>query len=136
MKATSVWVDGWRSILDDGRGHGVVVDLPTEDDGTNTGATALELAVMALAGCITTIFKMVAEKRRFNYKAFRVELEAEKPEHAATITSMKAKMELATDAEEKAAQTVLRLTLDTCPVGVIFHKAGIELNWALTVKKP
>ena len=79
---------------------------------------------------------MVAEKRRFNYKSFKVEMEAEKPENAATITSIKAKMQLVTDAEEKAAQTVLRLTLDTCPVGVIFHKAGIELNWTLTLKKP
>ena len=79
MKAVSVWSNGYKSALSNDRGHSVVVDLPTEQNGTNTGATALELCVMSLAGCITTIFKTVADKRKFNYKGFRVELEADKP---------------------------------------------------------
>ena len=136
MKATAVWLGGWQSVLDDGRGHSTVVDIPLDDGGMNTGPTPLELSVMALAGCITTIFKLIADKRRFNYKAFRVDLEAEKPEDAPTITDLKGKMELVTDSEEKEAQTILRLTVDTCPVGIIFHRAGIKLDWALTVKKP
>ena len=136
MKATAVWLDGWQSILDDGHGHTTIVDLSLDDGGMNTGPTALELAVMALAGCITTIFKLIADKRRFNYKAFRVDLDAEKPEDAPTITDLKGKMELVTDGEEKEAQRILRLTVKTCPVGIIFHRAGIKLDWALTVKKP
>ncbi len=137
MKVTSVWVDGYRSVVDNSRGHSVVVDLPVEQNGANTGATALELCVMSLAGCITTIFRTVAEKRRFTYKAFKVELDAEKPKDALTVTSLKGRMELVTDGEEKEAQTVLRLTWDNaCPVGVIFNKAGIKFDWILTVKKP
>ena len=122
-------------MLDNGRGHSVVVDLPTEQNGTNTGATALELSIMSLAGCITTIFRMVAEKRRFTYKAFKVELEAEKSKDAPTVTGIKGDMELVTDAEEKEAQTTLKLTLDNCPVGVLFDEAKIKFDWVLTVKK-
>jgi putative redox protein len=135
MKAVSVWAEGYRSVLDDGRGHSVVVDLPTDQNGTNAGPTALELCLMSLAGCTTTIFKIVAGKRNFAYKAFKVELEAEKPEGALTVTGVKGKMEIVTGAEEKEAETVLRLTLKTCPVGVIFANAKIKYEWTLTVKK-
>jgi uncharacterized OsmC-like protein len=134
MKATSVWMGGYENILDDGRGHSVTVDLPTKDDGENKGPTALELCIMSMAGCISTIFRTIADKRRFVYKAFKVELEAEKG--AVTVTNVKGRMEVVTEADEKEAQTVLRLTLNTCPVGVIFNKAGIKLDYELTVKKP
>ena len=135
MKAISVWSDGYKNFLDDGRGHSVVVDLPTDQGGGNAGPTALELCVMSLAGCITTIFKVVAEKRHFVYKAFKVELEAEKTEEALTVTGVKGKMEIVTDASEKEAETVLRLTTTTCPVSVIFKNAGIKFEWTLTVKR-
>ncbi|MDK2463414.1 MAG: osmotically inducible protein C, partial [Candidatus Korarchaeota archaeon] len=61
MRARSKLVEGFRSVIDDGRGHSVVTDLPKDMGGTDTAPTALELAVMALAGCITTIFAMVAK---------------------------------------------------------------------------
>ena len=133
MKVTSVWMGGYESILDDGRGHSITVDLPTKDDGENKGPTALELCIMSMAGCISTIFRTIADKRRFVYKAFKVELEAEKGE--VTVTNVKGRMEVVTEADEKEAQTVLRLTINTCPVGVIFNKAGIKLDYELTVKK-
>jgi putative redox protein len=136
MKATSVWVDNYRSVVDNGRGHSVVLDLPREQNGADTGATALELCVMSLAGCITTIFRTVAEKRRFAYRAFRVEFDAEKPKEALTVTRLKARMELVTEGDEKEAQTVLKLTWDACPVGSIFDKAGIKVDYQLTVRKP
>ena len=136
MKAISVWAEGGRSVLEDGRGHAVVVDLPADQNGTDAGPTALELCLMSLAGCTTTIFRIIAKKRNFAYKAFKVELEAEKPKDALTITRVKGNMEIVTDAEEKEAETILKLTLKTCPVGVIFAKAKIEYDWTLTVKKP
>lgn len=136
MKAVAVWMGGYKSVLDDGRGHSVIVDLPTEDDGTNTGTSSLELCVMSLAGCISAIFKIVADKRKFTYKAFKVELDADKPEGSPTITSVKGVMEVVTEREEKEAQTVLRLTMGICPAGVLFHNAGVKIDWVLTVKKP
>jgi uncharacterized OsmC-like protein len=136
MKVTSVWDGGYKSVLSNGRGHTAVVDMPIEQNGTNTAPTALELAVMSLAGCITTIFKMMADKRKFVYKAFKVELDAEKPKDALTVTALKGRMELVTEAEETEARTVLRLTLGSCPVGEIFDKAGLKLDYVLTVKKP
>jgi putative redox protein len=135
MKATSVWIDGYRSVVDNGRGHSLIVDLPPDRNGANTAPTALELAAMSLAGCVTTIFKEVAVKRKFDFKALKVDLEAEKPKEASTITKVTGNVEITTSAEEQEARTVFRLTLDICPVGELFVKAGIKPEWQVTVKK-
>jgi len=136
MKARSIWIGKYRSVLDNLRGHSVVVDLPPAKNGEDTGATALELAVMALAGCVTTIFKIVAEKRKLDYKNLNVVVEAEQPEGEKTITNFKAALEIETDAKKEDVERVLRLTLDICPVGLIFDKAGIKGEWEVKVKSP
>ena len=135
ITATSVWIDRYRSVVDDGRGHSVIVDLPMEQDGADTGATGLELAAMAFAGCVTTIFKVIATKRKFEFKNLKVKLDAEKPNEANTITKVTGKAEIITSAEEAEARTVFRLTEEVCPVGVLFAKAGLKPEWQVTVKK-
>ena len=74
MKANAVWVEGYKSIVDNGRGHTVTVDLAPDQGGKDAGPTALELAVMALAGCATTIFKIIATKRKLSYESLKIEL--------------------------------------------------------------
>jgi len=124
MKATSVWISKYRSVLDNGRTHSVVVDLPPEDNGDDKGPTALELTVMSLAGCITTIFPMVAEKRGLKYSALKVDLEAEKGEK--TVEKVKGVLTIKTNASRGDVETVFRLTMGICPVGALFEKAGIK----------
>lgn len=136
IKARSIWISGYRSVVDNLRGHSVVMDLPRDQNGEDTGATALEFAVMALAGCVTTIFKIVAEKRKLDLKAMKIELEAEKPEGAKTITKVKGNVEVTTDASQSEVETVFKLTLDICPVGIIFQNAGIKSTWSVVAKKP
>ncbi len=69
MRANAVWVEGYKSVVDNDRGHRVTVDLPMESGGKDAGPTGLELAIMALGGCATTIFKIVAAKRKLNYES-------------------------------------------------------------------
>lgn len=132
MKIKSVWIDTYRSVVDSGRRHSVIVDLPPDQNGVKTGATALELAAMSLAGCVTTIFKVVAVKRKF--KGLKVELEADKPKEADTITKVTGNVEIVTDADEAEARTVFNLTMGSCPVGVLFVRAGLKPDWVVTVK--
>jgi putative redox protein len=134
MKIKSVWIDTYRSVVDNGRGHSVIVDLPPDQNGVNTGATTLELAAMSLAGCVTTIFKVVAVKRKFEFKALKVELEADKPKEADTITNVTGNVEIVTDADEAEARTVFNLTMGSCPVGALFVRAGLRPDWVVTVK--
>jgi len=135
MRANAVWVEGYKSVLDDDRGHRVTVDLPPESGGKDAGPTGLELAIMALAGCVTTIFKLVAAKRKLTYESLKVELNAEKPKNAPTVTEVKGHVEIATTGTEQEVQIALKLTFKTCPVGVIFEQAGIKVNYDLTLKK-
>lgn len=61
MTITSRHVTGsFQSVVDNSRHHGVVQDLPEAKSGDDLGPTALELAGMALAGCISTIWAKVA----------------------------------------------------------------------------
>jgi len=83
MKITSRHVAGcYQSVVDNGRNHGVVMDLPEKKSGDNVGATALEMAGMALAGCISTIWAVVANNSKCSYRKMIVELELDKPDEA------------------------------------------------------
>lgn len=125
MKVTSRWIEGYRSETDNGRGHRVTVDLPKAKEGTDLAPTALELSVMALAGCITTIYATMAEKRRWKYEAMTVELDAEQSPGAPTIDHIRGRVIVKTKAPEEEVMTTLRLTMNQCPVGVLFDKAGV-----------
>ena len=68
MKSTVRLAEGcYQSIVDNDRHHGLVIDLPDAKSGDDLGPTALELAVMGLSGCISTIWAVVAAKARGSY---------------------------------------------------------------------
>ena len=136
MHATAVWQGGYATRLDDGRGHAIVVDLPEDEDGRDTGTSSLELAVLSLAGCISTIFALVARKRRLPCEGLRVTLDAERPEGSPTISVVSGVAEVTTSAPVVDVETVLRLTLRTCPVGVLLERAQIPVHVTLKAVSP
>lgn len=123
MRTTATWVENSKVLLEDGRGHKTICDLPSAE---NIGPTALELSVMSYAGCIVTIFKIIAEKRRIQFESLEVEVLADKPEGAKTIESIEFLTKIKSDADQKALEKVLELTALTCPVGVLWKKAGLD----------
>lgn len=134
MKSTAKLVEGcFQSIVDDGRRHGIVLDLPEAKEGDDLGPTALELAVMALAGCVTTIWAIVAKNSNVSYHKIIVELDADKPDSEPTITSVKAVVKVESDEEEDKLQRCLDKTLKACPVGQLYEKAGVAVETKLEV---
>ena len=123
MRSKAVWMGNSQVLLDDGRGHETICDLPSDE---NIGPTALELSVMNFAGCIVTIFKIIAEKRRVKFESLEVEVVADKPDGAKTIRSVEFITKVKSDADQKALEKVLDLTSLTCPVGVLWKQAGLE----------
>lgn len=128
MKSKAVWVKGFESTIDNGRGHEVTIDLP---EGENLGASALELTVMGLSGCITTIFAVVAKKTRLEFTELVADIEATKGKQ--TIETAHIRVVVKTDDAEKAQKT-LDQTLKMCPVGVLFEQAGVKITHELEVK--
>jgi len=113
MDATAVWRGGFETHLEDGRGHGVTVDLPTDEGGRNLGTSALELAVESLAGCITTIFAIIARKRGLSFDRLTASLTADQSEGAPTVQRVHGTLEVSTGEPRESVETVLRLTLKT-----------------------
>jgi len=123
MKSRATWVENSKIQVDNGRGHTTTIDLPSGD---NTGPTALELSVMSYAGCIATIFKIVAEKRRLTFESLSVNVIADKPNGAKTIETVELHNQVKSDESQKGLEKCLEITSKTCPVGVLFKEAGIE----------
>lgn len=136
MQAIGTWAGGFRTVLEDGRTHTVAVDLPRDEGGESAGTSALELAVLALAGCVTTIFALVARRRHLKFVGMSIALEADRPEGAPTITKVRGTFRLRTEAPLEEVATALRLTLHTCPVGVLFEKAGIPVEVTPVLEHP
>lgn len=125
MKSTFRLVEGYLSEVDNGRGHKVIMDLPEAAGGTNKGPKAFEYLAMSLTGCIGTIFTILAEKMRIDVQELTVELNAETAE---TIESIDYKFSIKTDASLEKVQKCLDTTERNCPVGLIFHKAGVPFT--------
>ncbi len=123
IRSRAKWVENSKIYVDDGRGHGTTIDLPSGDD---TGPTALELSVMSYAGCIPTIFKIVAEKRRITFNSLSVDVIADKPKGSKTIETIEFHTQVSSDASHEALEKCLERTTKTCPVGVLFKDAGVE----------
>jgi len=123
-----------RIDVDDGRTHALCLDLPP-GDGTDMGPSALELALMSYAGCYATIFALTAKKMRVSLKDLEVEAEAVKSEEAGTITEVKFEVMANSDAPKDRIQRIHELTLQSCPVGKIFEKAGVKTNYNIRTQK-
>jgi len=133
MKSNSLWTRQFQSVVDNGRNHSMVIDLPQTKGGSNSGPTALEMCVMSLSGCIGTIFAMVAEKMRLKFEKMEVELNAEQKNNAQTITDVHFVLSIQSDADETKIQKCLETTLNTCPVGVLYKQAGVNITHEINI---
>lgn len=133
MESTSRLVNGMISVVNNGRSHSVVVDLPQNQSGTDFGATALELAVMSLSGCITTIFSMIAENSNLSFQGITVHADAEKSEETGTISEVSLTAIVTSDESETKVNRIFEKTMKTCPVGILFESAGVAMDSELKV---
>ena len=136
MQSTAKWVDGLKSIVGNGRKHSLVIDVPESNNGTDHGPTALELVGMGLAGCISTIFAIVAANSGLVFSGLNVTVDAEKSDGSPTITAARAKVTIVSAEPEERIRRVLDKTMKTCPVGLLYEKAGVEIGVELTVTEP
>jgi putative redox protein len=86
---------------------------------------------MSLAGCITTIWAIVARNSGIAYESFRVEVEADKPQGAKTLAAARVSAFVKSAAETDRLERVLEKTVKACPVGVLFEQAGVRVEHRL-----
>lgn len=121
IKAKVKWIENVRSIVDNSRSHSVVCDLPVDVGGGDTGPTALELAVMALADCAATIFADVAKKSKIELSDLEVTAEAEKAADSPKILGVNLNVNVKGKARETLLKACWRRTEANCPVVSIFR---------------
>lgn len=131
MKATTTWTQGTSSIITDNRGHEVTIDLPEGKGGEDLGATALELCLMSYSGCVNTIFNMVAKKMRIEFTALEVDATGSQKDDAPTFTDVEIELRIDSEVSDEKIDKCLQQTLKTCPVGILFHQAGVNTTYKI-----
>jgi uncharacterized OsmC-like protein len=120
IKAKATWVENVRSIVDNQRTHSVVCDLSTAAGGTDTGPTALELSMMALADCGVTIFADVCKKSNIELSKVEVTVEAEKSPDSPIVSGVTMKVNASSKARKELLDAAWRRTEANCPILYIF----------------
>ena len=131
MKATTTWTHGTSSVITDNRGHEVIIDLPETKGGEDLGATAFELCLMSYSGCVNTIFNIVAKKMRIDFTALKVDAIGSQKDDAPTFTDVEIELRIESGASDKKIESCLQKTLKMCPVGVLFHQAGVNTTYKI-----
>jgi uncharacterized OsmC-like protein len=132
--ANAKLIEGFQILLDDNESHSYVVDL-APDLGTGFGASSLELCVMSHAGCYATILLLTAKKMRLVIKELKVKLEAIKSDETGTISEETFDISIKTEAPQDRIERAHKLTVETCPVGILFEKAGVKTTYKVTTSK-
>ncbi len=132
MESKSIWTRQFQSVVDNGRNHSMVIDLPEVKGGNNSGPTALEVCLMGFSGCVGTIFAMVAKKMRVSFDLLEVHVTAEQKNEAPTFTDIHFLLTIKTEDEKSKIEKCLAHTLETCPVGVLFVQAGVKITHEIT----
>jgi len=108
--------------IDNGRGHKVIADLPEAKGGTDTGPTALEFALMALAGCGATIYGEICKNSKIDPGTIEIKVEAEKSPDSPIITDVTMKVNINSPARKQLVEAAWRRTEAACPVVFIFKE--------------
>jgi putative redox protein len=132
ITAKAKWIENVRSVADNARSHSVVCDLSQASSGTDTGPTALELSLMALADCAVTIFADVAKNSKITLTKMEAEVEAEKPPDSTKLSSVNLKVRIAGKARKDLLAAAWRRTEASCPVMEIF-KNPIPVSVAVEI---
>ncbi len=122
IKAKAIWVENVRSIVDNQRTHSVVCDLSSPAGGTDSGPTALELSMMALADCGVTIFADVCKKSDIKLSKVEVTAEADKSPDSPVISGVTMKVNASSSARKELLEAAWRRTEANCPVLFIFKE--------------
>jgi uncharacterized OsmC-like protein len=115
-KTTAKWLENVRSVVDNSRTHSVVCDLSIPAGGNDTGPTAIELALMALADCAVTIFADVCKQSKIELTKVETVVEAEKPADSPILNAVTVKTKVFASARKELLEAAWRRTEANCPV--------------------
>jgi uncharacterized OsmC-like protein len=116
--------------------------LVTDEKGSNTGPTPLEMALSSLLGCEGVIINRCAEAMRFSYTAVDMEADGEVDQRGSRGVSgvrpyfnwVRLRIRVHTDEPEDRFDRLARNVEHRCPVMNLFRSAdvAVEVIWERT----
>lgn len=131
MKIQSVWKGGFKSVVENFRGHEITMDLPMLQHGENEGPIAVEAFVMSFAGCVTTFYAKMAKKLKFELEEMRCDVKAESGDE--TIERIELTLHVKADTTPEKLEKAFELTCHNCPAGIILRRGGVVIDSHLDV---
>ena len=130
MEIESKWLEKYRFSVSNGRNEPIIVDVGPDYGGK--GPAALELAIMALATCLGTTYKMIGDKMHLTITDLSVKAIANKNEHDFLTDIHLDVIVTSKDSKEKLEKS-LEMAERNCPVDNIFHQTQIPIETELHV---
>jgi uncharacterized OsmC-like protein len=115
-------IENTRLVVENGRGHSVICDLPESQGGTNAGSTPLELALMSLAGCGVIIYADVCKNSKIEPGNIEVNVEAEKTPDSPVLAGVTMKVHITSKTRKPLVEAAWRRTEASCPVLYIYKE--------------
>ena len=131
MEITSKWIKNYQFKVDNGRNQSIIMDVPPQYGGKDTAPTALEYAIMALATCLGTTYKMIADKMHLDIQSLEVKANADKTDEDKTVTSIYLSLNVASNEQIEKLEKCLMIAEENCPVDLIFHQTQIPMKVTL-----
>jgi uncharacterized OsmC-like protein len=72
---------------------------------------------------------------RLAIKGLKVKLEAVKSDETGTISEETFDISIKADAPQDRIDRAHKLTVETCPVGILFEKAGVKVTYKIITSK-
>ncbi len=135
LKANAKLLENVRLEADNGRGHKVICDLSEAAGGTNAGASPLELALMALAGCGVIIYADVCKNSKVDPGKIEISVEAEKTGSSPTLTGVTMKVNIDSPARKGLVEAAWSRTEANCPV-MFVYKESVPVKVEVDIKSP
>lgn len=112
--------------------------LITDEKGTNTGPTPLEMALSSLLGCEGVIINRCAEAMKFEYRSVEMEAEGEVDQRGSRgvhgvrpyFNWVKVRVRLYSDESEERFQKLTKNVEYRCPVMNLFRSADVDVKMA------
>ena len=126
------------------RDQQITIDEPEVRGGTNLGPAPTETLLAALIGCTNVATHKIAAKNGVRIDALSVSLEAEfdrrgailEEEIAIPFPEITMRIDMTTDADESAIETLKTDLGKYCPVSKVIRQAGTKLNEVWTINRP
>ncbi len=136
VEARVRWVSDMQFVGVSGSNHAVVMDTGNEHGGNDTGATPMELLLVALAGCTGMDVVSLLKKMRVNFSGLELRVKGERrDEHPRIYTRIELEYVVyGKDVDEGAVKRAVELSQEkycsvtgmikaTCPVSYTYRIA-------------